>query len=868
MINRLTILYSAFIGLISWTIRSQPSNASFQLSESMVEIGTDFTVNLTAKDFQAATSFFLSFTFNPSVISLNGVDFTDVNIGLKHDDINEFEKGRIHLVWNTNDEINGTSFDEKVIAIFSFKAIGMPGSSTILSFEDNAETDQRIELYSFLNNKFINSVPQLINGSAIVTDEIEPDAGIFYFEKGQFQDGIVSIDLKAKNFTNIGSFFISFTWNHEEVEFLDIIDIGVVDNDQIRVNTSIPNRGVVSWSSNDSEGTDFDDIILKRLRFRTSDDLLCPTLILSLNNIEENNQNLEVWQIRQGLSSQIFPSFVNGHFSFISEFSLGQERFLCPNESLMLVANEPGEISWFFNNILIAEDSHEVKISRPGIYRVEIKQEICVITDQVKVLLHANEVEGLTSDIQAVQGQQFDLPVLSGGVSYTWSTSSSIELSCNDCPNPVGIADSSGFISVTIRSEDDCLFSSSAVVETEPLNRLTAFSPFRNPSCTNINDGYIELLIRGGQPPYNVLWNDGNTNIVRSEVYEGLYSVLITDQSAQSIELQILTESQEPPQIETLVTDATCSLSNSLEVQITNGVTVDDIVWQSDELSGFLNSNVKPGVYLFEIVDNFGCSIIDSVEIDDRETSLLLDLGSDIKVCDTENAPTLDVPSEFISSQITWLLNTLPISSEVNIELNEPGEYILNIDSQGCLLSDTVFVTFPVAILNFPDTIFAREGEESTIELDLPTFFQIEWEFPVGYETSCNDCNTPSFTPNRAQFVEVKVTDTLECIYKHTFFIQVESGDLVDAINFLSPNGDGYNDKLEFDKLVNFENASISVLNKWGRILFTIENYQNDWNGEYKGSSLPDGVYYYILQFEDQSEKYTISSDLLIINGK
>ena len=39
------------------------------------------------------------------------------------------------------------------------------------------------------------------------------------------------------------------------------------------------------------------------------------------------------------------------------------------------------------------------------------------------------------------------------------------------------------------------------------------------------------------------------------------------------------------------------------------------------------------------------------------------------------------------------------------------------------------------------------------------------------------------------------------------------------------------------------------VYNRWGNLVFKTENYQNDWQGTWKGTDLADGTYFYV--FED-----------------
>jgi gliding motility-associated-like protein len=40
----------------------------------------------------------------------------------------------------------------------------------------------------------------------------------------------------------------------------------------------------------------------------------------------------------------------------------------------------------------------------------------------------------------------------------------------------------------------------------------------------------------------------------------------------------------------------------------------------------------------------------------------------------------------------------------------------------------------------------------------------------------------------------------------------------------------------------------VNVYNRWGGLVYHSDNYLNDWGGTYKGSPLPDGTYYYVIE--------------------
>lgn len=73
--------------------------------------------------------------------------------------------------------------------------------------------------------------------------------------------------------------------------------------------------------------------------------------------------------------------------------------------------------------------------------------------------------------------------------------------------------------------------------------------------------------------------------------------------------------------------------------------------------------------------------------------------------------------------------------------------------------------------------------------------------------------------------------------------------------NYISPNGDGINDKwilpASFTRM--YPNAKVIIYNRYGNIVWRSNGvYQNNWGGErlLDNEPLPDGVYYYLLELD------------------
>ena len=69
----------------------------------------------------------------------------------------------------------------------------------------------------------------------------------------------------------------------------------------------------------------------------------------------------------------------------------------------------------------------------------------------------------------------------------------------------------------------------------------------------------------------------------------------------------------------------------------------------------------------------------------------------------------------------------------------------------------------------------------------------------------------------------------------------------ITAKQVITPNGDGINDTWEVQNITNNTNSVVRVFNRWGSLVYSAKNYQNDWDGKLNGSdvTVPDGGSYY-----------------------
>ncbi len=141
------------------------------------------------------------------------------------------------------------------------------------------------------------------------------------------------------------------------------------------------------------------------------------------------------------------------------------------------------------------------------------------------------------------------------------------------------------------------------------------------------------------------------------------------------------------------------------------------------------------------------------------------------------------------------------------------------------------------------------------------TGFSNTWFF--GDNTS-DFIKNPSHTFPGVGFYNVTmiVTSDWGCVDTAKYTIQIINDSLTFP-NIITPNGDGYNDKFVIKGLESgaYPNNKLVIFNRWGKKVYETINYNNDFDG----NGLPDGVYYYIFTAKGILKEMTHKSSLEIL---
>lgn len=136
----------------------------------------------------------------------------------------------------------------------------------------------------------------------------------------------------------------------------------------------------------------------------------------------------------------------------------------------------------------------------------------------------------------------------------------------------------------------------------------------------------------------------------------------------------------------------------------------------------------------------------------------------------------------------------------------------------------------------------------------------LTWSFSDGQSAS-DPQPVITFATSGTISVSVILTDANGCEGSDTKSLTVRSSDLgTFAIkNVVTPNGDGDNDVLMIERIENFTDSEVIVLDRWGTEVYRKKGYQNDWSFTKGEELLPAGNYVCIVKFDGDVYSRTVT---------
>ncbi|HEY0039442.1 MAG TPA: PKD domain-containing protein, partial [Flavisolibacter sp.] len=176
------------------------------------------------------------------------------------------------------------------------------------------------------------------------------------------------------------------------------------------------------------------------------------------------------------------------------------------------------------------------------------------------------------------------------------------------------------------------------------------------------------------------------------------------------------------------------------------------------------------------------------------------------------------------------------------------GNYLITYTytgTNGCRNADTqTVVVFPVPTVNAgPDRFVLEGGSATLISATSGNGLSYLWT-PATYLN--NPTSAQPITSPRADISYILTVTTADgCTKTDEVLVKLLKAPVIP--NVFSPNNDGINDRWEVKYLESYPGATVEIFNRYGQKVFESRGNTKPWDGTFKGSQLPAGTYYYII---------------------
>lgn len=374
----------------------------------------------------------------------------------------------------------------------------------------------------------------------------------------------------------------------------------------------------------------------------------------------------------------------------------------------------------------------------------------------------------------------------------------------------------------------------------------------KNPECQGDSNGSIKIVPQNGVAPFTAKWTNYG-NIVNTELTalpSGEYYLEFSDAHCTKKDTIVL---EEFPELSLeFKTSVSCESSNGGEIlaSVKGGLTDYSFEWENlpTEKDSILSALSGEKYYKLKLTDANGCQIRDSILFSQPQAFSATITSVENETCPNLNDGILKFEIFGGSPDYKLLLNNSEISALSRIENLQADSYELKIsDKNNCL--DTLefeIEAAPVSSISIFATDAACGMQNGVIQYDISStrhITSVEW-------TNSNNTIISSLNALYADWYFVDFTDEKNCSFRDS--VQIMGSDCnseLEVPNIFTPNNDGMNDEFKM-KAKNLLSFYCTVINRWGREVFSWNDYTIGWNGRLHGTGqqLSDGVYYYLIK--------------------
>ena len=384
-----------------------------------------------------------------------------------------------------------------------------------------------------------------------------------------------------------------------------------------------------------------------------------------------------------------------------------------------------------------------------------------------------------------------------------------------------------------------------------------------NGSCSA--GGSISLNITGSTSPYTVSWNTSpvQTGTTASNLPAGTYTATITDANSCTSTYTGTVTITNTLTLTAHADTTICAGASFNANTVSNGTT---FLWTP--AAGVSNTSAQSPIlspasttpYTVTATLGTGCTATKTFTVTVNPLPILnVHIDTTICIGSSFNANTVSNGTSFTWTPTAGVSNPTAASPVLSPVVTTP--YVVTASIGLCSTTKNFTVTVPAALT-------ANAGNDVTITQGNSTILQgsgsagtYTWTPSTGL--SASNVLTPTASPAATTIYRLTVTNSGCTAFDEVTVTVIQN--CMQIMNAISPNQDGVNDRWLVTSNGCATNIKAKIYNRYGGLVYESENYQNDWQGTYKGKPVPDGTYYYVVEYISSGKKLYLKGDVTVI---
>jgi gliding motility-associated-like protein len=486
---------------------------------------------------------------------------------------------------------------------------------------------------------------------------------------------------------------------------------------------------------------------------------------------------------------------------------LGNDTVICFNQTFLLDAG------WGYDNYLWQDgsDGQTYEVVESGSYWVIASGECGTGNDTIQIIFSEYFEIFLGNDTSFCYGHSLLLDPGNGFNSYIWNNGSTLQTT---------IASTTGYHWVAVTDSLGCIATDSIYINVYMDHQISI-----GDDTVKICEGSY-IFFDGPSGYVSYVWQDGSVLPSLFADTAGIYWLEVTDEQGCAGRDTVVLQINSIP--EGFLGDDLVLCPDG-EITITVQQDYEVYVWHDGSDGNEFITNL-PGKFWVTVKDEIGCT------------------GSDTIMVLPFSPPTLNLePLEYLcegdslilaagEGHVSYLWQDGSQNSYLSVE--EEGMYRVIVETACGHYADTVQVIFYQGNLDLGNDTVLFTGE-TLLLYPGPAYSDHNW----------NTGSTES-----TLFVDQEGTYWLNafdgyCYISDTIKVQYYSDIWVP--NVFTPNNDGYNDS--FYAVTSYPEGifdfRMTIFNRWGKILFTMDKVYDQWDGTVNGSDAAEGVYFWTCEY-------------------